>query len=1117
MNERDIFLEIVDLEANERSRRLRELCGDDEDLRHRVEALLEFHDRDSQFLEQPFTAADDYEVPIPEAEGTTIGRYKLLEKIGEGGFGIVYMAEQSEPVRRRVALKIIKLGMDTKQVIGRFEAERQALALMDHPNIAKVFDGGTSESGRPYFVMELVNGIPITQFCDEKRLDTSERIQLVSHVCQALQHAHQKGIIHRDIKPSNVLVTVIDDHPVPKIIDFGIAKATQQRLTERTVFTRFQHFIGTPAYMSPEQAAYSGVDIDTRSDVYSVGVLLYELLTSTTPISNESLRDAALDEVCRLIREEVSPRPSARLSGLGGDISTVAENRSTNPQSLQVTVRGELDWIVMQCLEKDRSRRYDSAAALASDLNAFLQNEPVQAAPPSMVYRTRKYLKRNWRFAAALSTVMATLILGTIVSFAGFLSANREVERNRRLLYANDVKLCGEAIRLGNIRQAEDFLTKHIPKSGEEDLRTFPWHYMWRQLNQFEKEIELESPAHDIVFSPNQRFAIVGGEAGCLSFWDFESESVDVAKASMYTISSLSLGADNIVALGGREGKEWETAGTVELWDTDKRKLIRKVELPPGVDAVRTVEFIPNTPTLMIATVKNLIAYDTESNEIRWRREFVKGGVGATATRDVVVSPDQKLVATSRPGGPAAIFILNAETGEEIGEPIIGWQTIRSLEFSLDGSQLIVGEIVLKDMLAMSVVDLETRTVTKLDSRFAVESLSVSPTDGTVAALNWQGQINLWDLQTRRRIGGAPAHANAVGAIRFSQDGKLLLTCGHDRRARMWVVADLMKSESETIGQGPGTVTWYAFPRDGRSLVSAGRGNGLKQWNVESGELTREFTLNSDKPISTPRMLFSPDDRFLAGASYGGGLHVWESGSGEIVTTLETGIDGPTFLQFPSSESIVVGGFERSASGYELTIGEWEIETGKQTSSTSQTIVAATSATEEELPGYPHYRVRAGGPADQTRISPDRTKYAIGFGSHVLYGEVATGEVIYRFESMDHIIVPVEFSDDGKLLAAADQSQKIRVWDVSTGNEVVEFETPTWPGVVAFAPDGNTLAAGYINGTLGFWDLRVEREILNLEAHILPLTTLQFSADGKTLASGGWDGEVRIWKTALKD
>jgi serine/threonine protein kinase len=333
-----------------------------------------------------------------------IGRYKLLEKIGEGGFGEVWMAEQREPVKRRVALKLIKLGMDSRQIVARFEAERQALAMMDHPNIAKIFDADVTDTGRPYFVMELVRGIKITEYCDQNQLPTHERLKVFILVCQAIQHAHQKGIIHRDIKPSNILVTLHDGVPVPKVIDFGIAKATQQELTDKTVFTQFQQFIGTPAYISPEQAEMSGLDIDTRADIYSLGVLLYELLVSQTPFDAKEMMQGGLDALRKIIREKEPVRPSTKLNALEGDARTTAgKRRQTDLGRLVHQLQGDLDWIVMKCLEKDRTRRYATANGLAADLQRHLANEPVVARPPSAPYKLQKRLSRWRRWLASAS------------------------------------------------------------------------------------------------------------------------------------------------------------------------------------------------------------------------------------------------------------------------------------------------------------------------------------------------------------------------------------------------------------------------------------------------------------------------------------------------------------------------------------------------------------------------------------------------------------------------------------------------------------------------------------------------------------------------------------------
>ncbi len=449
MRERDIFIEALQqADPTARSACLDAACAGDDALRHRALQLLAQHEKNESFLL-------DAPVPLPqgppiatidqshsELPGTVIGPYKLIELIGEGGMGTVWMAEQEEPIHRRVAVKVIKAGMDSKQVLARFEAERHALALMDHPNIARVLDAGTTEAGRPFFVMELVKGTPITQYCDDKHLSVRERLELFGDVCRAVQHAHQKGIIHRDLKPSNILIAPFDGKPVVKVIDFGVAKATGQRLTDATLFTGFGAVVGTPEYMSPEQAETNNQDIDTRSDIYSLGVLLYELLTGSTPLTRQRVKEAALLEVLRVIREEEPPKPSTRLSSTE-ELPSISAQRHTEPAKLTKLVRGELDWIVMKALEKDRNRRYDTANGFAMDVQRYLADEPVQACPPSAGYRLRKFVRRNKR-ALTGAVVLALALIVAVGAVAGSIG------------WAARDRTTREAVLQGKVSQALD-------------------------------------------------------------------------------------------------------------------------------------------------------------------------------------------------------------------------------------------------------------------------------------------------------------------------------------------------------------------------------------------------------------------------------------------------------------------------------------------------------------------------------------------------------------------------------------------------------------------------------------------------------------------------------------
>jgi len=1150
-----VFGAALRLPSGERAAYLDEACGGDSGLRQRIEELLRASDEAGGFLQNP--AADRpgpggtlrLELTPTEKPGDRIGRYKLLQQIGEGGCGAVYMAEQTEPVHRRVALKVIKLGMDTRQVIARFEAERQALALMDHPNIAKVLDAGATENGRPYFVMELVRGVKITDYCDQNNLSTRERLELFIQVCQAVQHAHQKGIIHRDIKPSNILVTVNDGVAVPKVIDFGIAKATQGRLTDKTLFTAFEQFIGTPAYMSPEQAVMTSLDIDTRSDIYSLGVLLYELLTGKTPFDANALLQAGLDAMRRTIREVEPPKPSARLSTmLDADRATTASHRQTEPPKLIHLVRGDLDWIVMKALDKDRTRRYETANGLAADIERHLKNEPVAARPPSELYRIQKLVRRNKLAFVAVSAVTAALIIGLVVSTWMFFKEQQarqqaEAERKiavqsqqieaqqrreaeaardeearqrgiaseqemlaRRRYYAAQMNLANQAYDAGQIPRTLDLLETQRPHSGEEDLRGFEWFYLWRLCN---GQLLRTIPAHtsqvdDVAFSP---------------------DGTELASAS--------------------------DDGTICLWDTATG--LRRFLLTPDIHAaVNAVAFTPDGKTLISGGWDNLVRFwDVDSGKLRSTLPKQSDWV-----RSLAVSPDGNMLAIG--GDNGMLRLWNLATGRESANFDGHRGPILSVAFSPDNTTLASGSGWGEDG---GVINLWTITngLAQLKAKVANATFAVafSPDGKTLATTTNYDEIVLWDVATGQRRCPFQRQIGEISSLVFLPDGKALVSCGEDRTVRLWrMPADNQSNaESQVIGAHLGNAACLAVSRDGTMLASGATDGSVKLWNIAETRKSAESPVNAEFkfgddtrtwddlqsvlpspdgrklfvvtkhgtetrdltslrrqnswPEVTGRGVLSPDGKLLATVPKldDGMVRVWAIADGRLLASVQAHSNGFSGYFYPLAFS-PDGQSLASASSY---IGDPSSGITRH----GDTFIRIWDPNESLKP------VRAIATTPNAGISalgysPDgKTLAAALRQTKVALIEPSTGR-IKRMLTVEKGLVDdyaTVFSPDGRFLATAGASGIVKLWDVRTGRLHTALHGHTSAVMtVAFSPDGSTVATGSSDTTVRLWDVETGQERITLKGHSDQVTSVAFSPDGGTLIAGHRDGYVDVWR-----
>jgi eukaryotic-like serine/threonine-protein kinase len=1117
MTEETLFHEALAKPPAERVAFLDSACAGQSELRAAVEALLAAHEASGNPLDRPpaefaqtldsgagiassgnpgSPLAATTDRPPPVAAATVIaGRYTLVERIGEGGMGEVWVAKQTEPVKRKVALKLIKPGMDSKSLLARFEQERQALAVMDHPNIAKVLDGGVTESGRPFFVMELVNGLPLCNFCDEAKLTIKERLELFTAVCQAIQHAHQKGIIHRDLKPSNILVARIDGKPVPKVIDFGVAKATAGRLTDSSLSTQFGAVVGTLEYMSPEQAAFSGDDIDTRADIYSLGVILYELLTGLRPIEAGQLQNAGLMEMFRIIKEVEPSRPSTRLSK-EESAASLAALRHTDPKKLTSLLRGELDWVVMRCLEKQRDRRYETTNGLGRDIQRYLADEPVEARPPTAAYRLQKFIRRNQGRVIAAVLVLLALVAGVAGTSWGMITARQALEAEaaqRKLadqarIIAEDQKNQKEEQRKradeeraraeknatealaekkrANAKEADALAEKdradrnaanvlREKQQTEKALLRSEWLLYANQIASALREWETDNVSGAWQHLNECRRDFRGWEYNYL--YTLFTKNQRVFNGNAADVRSVAFDPD------GKQIVSCGSDGTLKLWDAETgREVIRFRGLGGHLNCAA---LSPDGTMLVAGGLRGTLkVLDTANGQ-----DIVKLEGHLPAVTCVAISPDGKRFASGSVDGTLKMW--DAQTGQETFFIKAHAKGTDCVVFSPDGKQIASGG----DDNMLKVWDAATgrEILTFKGHGGNVHCAAFSPDGRRIVSGSWDKTLKVWDVSTGQETSSFKGHNRYVVCAAFSPDGKHVISGGYDAILRLWDATS--GQEVSTFKGHTGSIASVAFRSDGKKILSGGSDHTVRLWDADS-QATLTFAVDGQQAYG---IAFSPDGKHVVGNGSDGTFDRWDVANGRktLLFNWQTRV---AFSQ--DGNRIFCYGKDRE-------------------------LAARDAATGRELLTF----AGATGPCN-IAVSPDGKRLVTGSFVVTLW-DATTGRELFKLGKFNPAGLPsVAFSQDGRWIAASYYKNALTIWDATHGQELLVLKADANRGRNAvFSPDGTRIVTGSLDGSLIVWNTATGQKVVTLKGHTREVYSVAFSPDGTRVVSGSADGTIKVW------